>query len=93
MKCGTDDIPDSLKEYIKKATDELAKEMDFSVLSKLMIEQGWIEVKLPRLNSLEHAVDIQEWLTTNCKNKVNSFGKTFIFESAKDAEWFILRWK
>jgi hypothetical protein len=40
----------------------------------------------------EQAVDIIVWLENNCKGSFERNGRDFIFESQKDANWFILRW-
>jgi hypothetical protein len=47
---------------------------------------------LPRLIDNHHAIDITYWLEENCKHSYERNGRDFIFESQKDANWFILRW-
>ena len=47
---------------------------------------------LPRPDSNEHAVDIMCWLEEHCKNSFERNGRDFMFESARDANWFVLRW-
>jgi hypothetical protein len=39
-----------------------------------------------------HAIDITYWLKINCKKAYEGYGRDFIFESQKDANWFKLRW-
>lgn len=95
MKCGTDNIPypDQYDEYIKQAMDDLAKEMDFAVLSDLYIKTGWTLIALERFVNNKQAVDIQDWLFKNCVGKFDNHGSKFIFERKQDAEWFLLRWQ
>ena len=71
---------------------EIQREMDFEVLVALLIETGWHEVNLSRLDSRNHAVDIHEWLDKNCREKYHSMGSKFIFKSHKDATLFALKW-
>jgi len=47
---------------------------------------------LPRLIDNHHAIDITYWLEENCRHAVEREGRDFLFESAKDANWFKLRW-
>lgn len=80
------------EEMIEKAGNAMAREIDLEVLWGMLQGIGWIRVMLPRLIDNNHAVDITHWLATNCKNSFERSGRDFIFESARDASWFVLRW-
>jgi hypothetical protein len=80
------------EELIEKAGTEMALEIDREVLWGMLQGIGWCRVMLPRFVDNHHAVDIGYWLETNCKRAFERNGRDFIFESAKDANWFVLRW-
>ena len=80
------------QEIINNAGNAIAREIDREVLWGMLEGIGWIRVMLPRLIDNNHAVDITHWLAINCKHPFERSGRDFIFESQKDANWFILRW-
>ena len=80
------------EELIEKAGTEMAREIDREVLWGMLEGIGWTRVMLPRYIDNTHAIDITYWLDDNCKNPFERNGRDFLFESAKDANWFILRW-
>jgi hypothetical protein len=80
------------EEMIAKAGKEMANEIDREVLWGMLEGMGWHRVMLPRLIDNNHAVDIAHWLALNCKNSHERNGRDFLFESARDADWFVLRW-
>ena len=80
------------EELIEKAGTEMAREIDREVLWGMLEGIGWTRVMLPRYIDNTHAVDITYWLEETIKNPFERSGKDFIFESQKDANWFVLRW-
>jgi hypothetical protein len=80
------------EELIEKAGTEMAREIDREVLWGMLEGIGWTRVMLPRFVDNNHAVDIGYWLADNCKRAYERNGRDFIFESHKDANWFVLRW-
>ena len=80
------------EEIINKAGNAMAREIDREVLWGMLESIGWVRVMLPRLIDNNHAVDITHWLAINCENSFERSGRDFIFESQKDANWFMLRW-
>lgn len=86
------DTVDFEDELVKTLMEEIQKEIDFSVLSTMLVETGWTEVKLdPHI--IHNTVEIIEWVAQYKIGNYHSYGSTFIFEKAEDAEWFILKWK
>jgi uncharacterized membrane-anchored protein len=78
------------EEIINKAGDQMAKDIDTQVLLSAL---GWTSIKLKRFNDGIEAVDIIEWIDTNCTGEWKNLGTRFIFEKKQDAEWFSLRWE
>jgi hypothetical protein len=80
------------EEKINKAGHAMAREIDREVLWGMLEGIGWHRVMLSHLIDNNHAVDITHWLALNCKNSFERSGRDFIFEDARDANWFVLRW-
>lgn len=71
---------------------EMQKAMDFEFIAELLCQQGWTRYSISRFTDNYHAIDIGNWLVDNCQSKYQRNGRTFVFESSKDATMFILRW-
>jgi hypothetical protein len=80
------------EEMIAKASSQMARDIDREVLWGMLQGIGWTRVLLPNYTGNEQAVEIMCWLEDNCKGSHERYGRDVIFESAKDAMWFILRW-
>jgi hypothetical protein len=80
------------EEIINKAGVAMAREIDREVLWGMLQDIGWTRVMITRLTDNNHAVDIKHWLALNTKKSYESNGRDFIFEDARDANWFVLRW-
>lgn len=83
-------IEESILEDLGK---QLSDAVDFEILAELLWKvEGWIKFEIPRFVDNHHAVDIGYWLLDNCQGEYKRNGRTFLFESPKDATLFILRW-
>ena len=80
------------EEILNKAGNQMAQDIDREVLWGMLEGIGWYRVMLPTLVDNYHTIDITDWLAINCKHGVERNGRDFIFEDAKDANWFKLRW-
>ena len=80
------------EELIEKAGNDMAREIDREVLWGMLEGIGWTRVMLPRYIDNTHAIDITYWLEETIKNPFERNGRDFLFEDAKDANWFKLRW-
>jgi hypothetical protein len=80
------------EEMLNKAGSQMAQDIDREILWGMLQGIGWIRVMIPRLIDNNYAIDITYWLESNCKDAYERRGRDFIFESEKDANWFILRW-
>lgn len=83
------DIEEHLADVLAK---EIAAEIDFGVMSEIMISQGWHKVQLDRFANNEEAVDVGYWVEENIKKKHIKYGSTFVFEDRGDAINFTLKW-
>lgn len=81
------------EEIMEQMSKEIQKEIDFGLISDMLVYSGWVKIELETLESNTRAIDINEWIDINCKHKVSRLGRKFLFESSAEAEWFILRWK
>jgi hypothetical protein len=80
------------QEIITGAGTAMAREIDREVLWGMLQGLGWTRVMLPTLVDNHHAIDITLWLSLNTKKAFERNGRDFLFESQKDANWFMLRW-
>jgi hypothetical protein len=80
------------KEIIEELGTKMQSQVDREILWGMLEGLGWTRVMLDRLQDNKHAVDITYWLEENIKNPFERAGRDFIFEDAKDAVNFILRW-
>jgi hypothetical protein len=77
------------QEIINKAGKELAEHIDFGLISDLLVSEcGWTKVE----SSKPVERDMINWLNVNCKLHWKCRGDILLFESVKDANWFVLRW-
>ena len=79
-------------EIIEAQAKEFQASVDREILWGMLENLGWTRVILSTLVDNNHAVDITYWLKDNCKYAYERHGRDFMFESAKDANWFKLRW-
>lgn len=70
----------------------LQEEIDWELMTDMMIAVGWTKVTLYRFKDRYHSIDIQLWLNENCKGDYRNRGSIFMFQKAEEAEWFSLRW-
>ncbi len=72
----------------EKFTKIFQEEIDWEVLSTLLVEQGWTKVEI----SPDRMYIVEKWLEENIQGKYKVRGTTWLVESEKDATMFILRW-
>jgi hypothetical protein len=80
------------EEILDKAGKDMAREIDREVLWGLFEGLGWTRFKISRLTDNNHAIDITNWLSDNCKGQFERNGAEFLFEDSKDAVLFMMRW-
>ena len=69
----------------------MAEEIDFQVLSDILVESGWTKVVIKPL-TWENGLDIDGWVAEHVKGRFETMGLVWVFEDSKDANWFTLRW-
>lgn len=74
-----------------EAAKNLAKEIDFEVLTSVLIESGWVKVVLKPV-TWEQGYEIDEWVANNIKGPFQTMGLVWVFKNPKEATWFTLRW-
>ena len=83
----------SLEDYMAHTmAKEIQQEIDRGILWSILEADGWVRVSLDRFQDNHHAIDIREWIEQSCQGNYITSGSDFIFEEAKDATMFILRW-
>jgi len=80
------------EEILNKVGKDMAREIDREILWGLFEGAGWTRFKISRLTDNNHAVDITNWLSDNCKGQFERNGAEFLFEDSKDAVLFMMRW-
>ena len=75
----------------KDATQSLSDDIDFEVMMELLLDSGWHKVVLKPM-TWEDGYTVDTWVETNVKCKFHTRGLVWIFEDAKDANWFSVRW-
>lgn len=79
-------------EIAKELATQMQSEIDFHILSDMLVELGWNKVTLTRFNNNNHAVDIKLWLEENANGFWECRGSTFVFQDPGDAVNFTLKW-
>ena len=79
--------------YINKMSQDLANEIDFSILSDILLENGWTPVEFIPFTYSKQAKDIADWAEQHCMGKWRHHGVKFVFERAADATAAILKWQ
>lgn len=87
----TCDRSDYIDDIVKKASDELAQDIDAQLMCSMLRECGWHEVVLKRMHKPEKQI-IEQWASDNIKNGVWTYGPVWLFKDSVEANWFALRW-
>lgn len=78
-------------EIVNTMAAEIAKEIDFEIISSILIESGWTKVVLNPMTH-ETSKEIDLWLVHNCKDEHQTLGLVWLFKDKRDATWFKMRW-
>lgn len=79
-------------EIAEIAATEIQQEIDQQIMFDMLQGAGWHLIALERLLSMKHAVDIDEWLKTNCTSEAFRWGRKCLFKKQEDAVMFALKW-
>lgn len=80
------------EEIVQELATGMQSEMDFHILSDMLVQMGWKKVVLTRFFSRKHSVDILMWCEEHVKHPFEHRGTTFVFENQGDAVNFTLKW-
>ena len=69
----------------------MSDEIDFQILSDMLVGIGWRKVVLSPM-SWEDGAEVDLWCETNVKGNFETMGLVWVFEDEEDANWFALRW-
>jgi hypothetical protein len=78
-------------ELVTHAAKQLSDDIDFEVISGILLEDGWSKVVLSPM-TIETSAAIDMWILKQCKGRHHTRGLVWIFERSEDAMWFKLRW-
>jgi hypothetical protein len=79
------------EEMLNKAGKAMADEIDFTILSEMLIELGWRKVVLHPM-TWEQGLEVDAWTEKHIKGPFETMGLVWVFELEEDANWFALRW-
>jgi hypothetical protein len=82
-------LEDEIAETLSR---EIAQEIDFELLTDMLIACGWHRVTLTLSFNRKRQVDILDWCESTAQGKFKHHSNTFIFEHQGDAVNFALRW-
>ena len=80
------------EEMTKVLAEEISQEIDFGVMSQIMVESGWHKVQLDNFKNNNRAVDIKYWAEEHCQFEYMNHGTTYVFKDQGDAVNFTLKW-
>lgn len=79
------------EQIINDAGNAIAKEIDFTILTDMLVQIGWRRVILSPM-TWEHGYEVDEWTAKHVKGNFETMGLVWVFEDEEDANWFALRW-
>jgi hypothetical protein len=80
------------EEILEDLGKQMSESIDFEILADVLCRFGWTKFEISRFIDNHHAIDIGYWLLDNCQGEYKRNGRTFLFESTKDATMFLLKW-
>jgi len=79
------------EEVINEMSQQMCKEIDFSILTEMLCELGWRKIILSPM-TMEQSQELDDWTKNNVKGHFETMGLVWVFEDEADANWFALRW-
>lgn len=80
------------EKYAEEAAKILQEEIDWELITDMMVAVGWTKVELPRFTFNELTHDMNNWMHKECRYHWKRSGKTWIFENKEEAALFKLTW-
>ena len=79
------------QEIINDLGQKMANEIDFTILTDMLIGIGWRKVVLSPM-TWEQGDEVDTWVDAHVKGHYETMGLVWVFEHEDDANWFALRW-
>ena len=79
------------QDIINRAGKRMSDEIDFHILSEMLIELGWTKIVLKPMTQ-ETGQVLDNWVEKHVKGPFETMGLVWLFQDSKDATMFILRW-
>ena len=80
-------------ELAKTLSNEIAKEIDFGVLSDVLVNAcGWTRIELPSKFLPVSGAELHNWRKKNLTGDWKAHENVWLFEKSEDAVIFSLRW-
>jgi len=79
------------EQIINDAGKAIANEIDFTILTDMLIQIGWRKVVLKPM-TWEQGYEVDAWTEKHVKGHFETMGLVWVFEDEEDANWFALRW-
>ncbi len=79
------------EDIINRAGKAMADEIDFTILTDMLVQIGWRKVILSPMTH-EDSTEVDVWTAKHVKGHFETMGLVWVFENEEDANWFTLRW-
>lgn len=80
------------EKYVEEAAKILQEEIDWELLTDMMVAVGWTKVELPKFFASGITLDMNNWLHNECKHHWRHRNAIWIFENKEEAALFKLTW-
>lgn len=82
-----------LEEIMTKLANDVANNIDGALLADVLVACGWTKIKTRSqfFFGTSEVNEISDWLAVNCTGEFKWLAEDWVFEDAKDATMFALR--
>lgn len=79
-------------EIAQELSTQMQSEMDFHILSDMLVKLGWKKVVVAKLHNRKRQIIINQWCEEHIKHSYECRYGVYIFENEGDAVNFTLKW-
>lgn len=83
---------DVTDQIIKQASERIAQDIDWQILSSLLEEAGWTRIKIEHDPPIYMMNELYHWIDKHRTGSVHRYMDEFLFQNEKDVTMFLLRW-
>jgi hypothetical protein len=80
------------EKYAEEAAKILQEEIDWELITDMMVAVGWTTVELPKFFASGPTLDMTRWLNNECKHHWMHRANSWVFENNEEAALFKLTW-